>query len=259
MIDVVYTGDIRSTKSVCDQNHKMFFDELGKVVNYKIHWFTSDGNEKKFKECPFDRGGKDEYWIKDKLRRGQGGGVQVWQFMNAVKLTKQPFIIRMRPDLWFTKDSISVIIDELKRIMAGEYNIGFFGSNWLEGVAGCYHEKIELSKAGEIEVPIRTEDFLIIAKRDGLKSYEETIDGLVAIKQSNGIRSGNKCFRFIITKESQAYKHLCQIYLLRTTYNKSYPTDKQVCYDYLMSYCKSEHEAGKMEPAFEWYRSKEWK
>jgi hypothetical protein len=56
-----------------------------------------------------------------------------------------------------------------------------------------------------------------------------------------------------------AYKHLCQIYLMRTTYNKGYPTDKQVCYDYLMSYCKSEHEAGKMKPSLEWWRNKEWK
>ena len=46
---------------------------------------------------------------------------------------------------------------------------------------------------------------------------------------------------------------------MRNTYNKGYPTDKQVCYDYLMSYCKSEHEAGKMEPSLEWWRNKEWK
>ena len=111
MIDIVYTGDLRSTKSVCEQNHKMFFDELDKVAKYRVHDFTvpnladiiSSPGEKDFTPCPFDRGGKDEYWIKDKLRRGQGGGVQVWQFMNAVKLTKNPYVIRMRPDLWFTK------------------------------------------------------------------------------------------------------------------------------------------------------------
>jgi len=26
-----------------------------------------------------------------------------------------------------------------------------------------------------------------------------------------------------------------------------------------MSYCKSEHEAGKMEPSLEWWRNKQWK
>ena len=266
MIDVVYTGDLRSTKSVCEQNHKMFFDELDKVAKYRVHDFTvpnladiiSSPGEKDFTPCPFDRGGKDQYWVRPYHRRGEGGGVQVWQFMNAVELTENPFIIRMRPDLWFTKDSIDVIIKELKLILNGDYNIAFFGSNWLEGGIGCYHEKIELSKAGEIEVPQRTEDFLIIARRDGLKSYKETIDGLIALGDANGTRSGNKCFRYIIPKHSQAFKHLCQLYLLRTTYNKGYPTDKQVCYDYLMSYCKSEYEEGKMKPAFDWHRGKKW-
>ena len=179
--------------------------------------------------------------------------------MNAVKLTKNPYVIRMRTDNWFTKKSIQVILKELKAIMNNEYEIGFFGSNWLEGAIGEEHEKILLTKKGELEVPIRTEDFLIISKRDGLKNFDETINGLIAIKGANGIRSGNKCFRFIIPQKSEAYKHLCQIYLMRNTYNKGYPTDKQVCYDYLMSYCKSEHEAGKMEPSLEWWRNKEWK
>ena len=259
MIDIVYTGDVRSTPEVSKQNHQMFFDEISKVSKYQIHDFTSPKGERNFTPCPFDRGGKDEYWIKDKLRRGQGGGVQVWQFMNAVKLTKNPYVIRMRTDNWFTKKSIKIILKELKAIMNNEYEIGFFGSNWLEGAIGEEHEKILLTKKGELEVPIRTEDFLIISKRDGLKNFDETINGLIAIKGANGIRSGNKCFRFIIPQKSEAYKHLCQIYLMRNTYNKGYPTDKQVCYDYLMSYCKSEHEAGKMEPSLEWWRNKEWK
>jgi hypothetical protein len=57
------------------------------------------------------------YWIKEELRRGQGGGVQVWQFMNAVRLTKNPYVIRMRTDNWFTEKSIEVVIKELKEIL----------------------------------------------------------------------------------------------------------------------------------------------
>ena len=259
MIDVVYTGDIRSTQDVARKNHQLFFDELSKISTYEVHQFTAPDGEKNFTPCPFDRGGKDTYWIKETLRRGQGGGVQVWQFMNAVRLTKNPFIIRMRTDNWFTKKSIDVVIKELKAIMNKEYEIAFFGSNWLEGAIGEEHDKILLSKRDQLEVPIRTEDFVIVAKRDGIKDFDETLNGLIAIKGANGIRSGNKCFRFIIPQKSEAYKHLCQIYLMRTTYNKDYPTDKQVCYDYLMSYCKSEHETGKMKPALDWWRNKKWK
>ena len=75
-----------------------------------------------------------------------------------------------------------------------------------EGAIGEEHDKILLSKRNQLEVPIRTEDFLIISKRDGLKDFDETINGLIAIKGANGIRSGNKCFRFIIPEKSMACK-----------------------------------------------------
>ena len=251
MIDVVYTGDIRSTQEVARQNHQLFFNELSKISTYEVHQFTAPTGEKDFLPCPFDRGGKDLYWLKENLRRGQGGAVQVWQFMNAVRLTKSPYIIRMRTDLWFTEKSIEVVTNELKNILNGEYDIGYFGSNWLEGTIGTEHEKILVKER-------MVEDFLIISKRDKLKSYEETIKDMKTYK-SNKLRSGNKMFRLISNKQAKAYKNMCQIYLMRTTYNKGYPTDKQVCYDYLMSYCKSKHETGKMKPSLEWWRNKEWK
>lgn len=258
MIDIVYTGDVRGTQEVARQNHQMLFDELSKITTYEVHQFTFSNGEKDFLPCPYDRGGKDEYWINERLRRGQGGAVQVWQFLNAVRLTKHPFIIRMRTDLWFTKKSIEVIIKELKNILNNEYDAGFFGSNWLEGTIGTEHEKIIVKDKNNLNVAARVEDFLIISKRESLKPYDDTIKDMNTFK-SNKLRSGNKMFRLILNKEAEAYKHLCQIYLMRTTYNKGYPTDKQVCYDYLMSYCKSEYEADKMKPALDWWRNKEWK
>ena len=212
MIDILYTGDIRSTQEVARQNHQMLFDEISKISKFEVHQFTYPNGEKNFTPCPFDRGGKDEYWIKRRLRRGQGGGVQVWQFMNAVRLTKNPYVIRMRTDNWFTKKSIEVILKELKCIMNNEYEIGLFGSNWLEGAIGEEHDKILLSKRDETKVYGRTEDFVIVAKRDGLKSFDDTINGLIAIQGANDLRSGNACFNFIIPQKSEAYKHLCQIY-----------------------------------------------
>jgi len=258
MIDVVYTGDIRGTQEVARQNHQLFFEELSKVSKFQVHQFTSPKGEKLFLPCPYERGGKDLYWINDKLRRGQGGAVQVWQFMNAVRLTKSPYIIRMRTDLWFTEKSIEVVITELKEILKGEYDVGYFGSNWLEGTIGTEHEKILVKERNDINVTSMVEDFLIICKRDNLKSYENVLKDMNTYK-INKLRSGNKMFRLISNKQAKAYKNMCQIYLMRTTYNKGYPTDKQVCYDYLMSYCKSKHETGKMKPSLEWWRNKEWK
>ena len=46
MIDIVYTGDIRSTPEVSKQNHQMLFDEISKVSKYQIHDFTSPKGER---------------------------------------------------------------------------------------------------------------------------------------------------------------------------------------------------------------------
>ena len=82
MIDVVYTGDVRHNQIIKSKNHKMFLDRLRDKV---VHEFYNGKGEKKFLPCPFNRGGNDAYWHPDNLRRGQGGGVQIWQFINSVR------------------------------------------------------------------------------------------------------------------------------------------------------------------------------
>ena len=223
----------------------MFFDRL---KDYQIHKFYNGDGEKKFTNCPFVRGGNDAYWHPDNLRRGQGGGVQVWQYINAVRLTKNPYIIRMRNDLWFTKSSIDVIMSELNKILNGENDVTYLGSNWLDGEMGAEYEVRKKFKV--------VEDFMIIAKRDKLLSYDDTIKELNLLRP-NDLRSGNKCFK-IITKDRKR-KVLCRMFLTRQTY-KDYPTDKQVCYDYLLSYCNSRDGVDKMKPALDWLESFEpWK
>ena len=240
MIDVVYTGDIRHNQSIRSKNHQMFFDRL---KDYQIHKFYNGDGEKKFTNCPFVRGGNDAYWHPDNLRRGQGGGVQVWQYTNAVRLTKNPYIIRMRNDLWFTKSSIDVIMSELNKILNGENDVTYLGSNWLDGEMGAEYEVRKKFKV--------VEDFMIIAKRDKLLSFDDTMKELTSLKP-NDLRSGNKCFK-IITKDRKR-KVLCRMFLTRQTY-KDYPTDKQVCYDYLLSYCNSRDGVDKMKPALDWLES----
>ena len=258
MIDVVYTGDVRHNQKIRSKNHNMFLDRLNDRVNnffyphrYNkvVHEFYNGKGEKKFLPCPFNRGGNDAYWHPDNLRRGQGGGVQIWQFINAVRLTKNPYIIRLRNDIWFTKSSIDVIMKELDKILKDENDIAYFGSNWLEGNMGVEYQVIEKFKG--------VEDFIIIAKRESLLSYEETLAQLNKLGR-NHLRSGNKCFKYI-SKSKRKRKVLCRLYLTRQTY-KDYPSDKQVCYDYLVSYCTSRDGLSKMGPAFDWFENYEpWK
>ena len=90
-------------------------------------------------------------------------------------------------------------------------------------------------------------------KRESLLSYEETLAELNKLAR-NHLRS-NKCFKYI-SKSKRKRKVLCRLYLTRQTY-KDYPSDKQVCYDYLVSYCNSKKGITKMLPALEWFENYE--
>jgi len=249
MIDVVYTGDIRHNQKLRKKNHNLLLSELRKLGKVKVSEFYNGEGEKHFTDCPFNRGGRDAYWHPDNLRRGQGGGVQVWQYLNAICLTNNPYVIRLRNDNWFTDSSIKVIIKELKQIINGEHDLSYFGSNWLEGNMGTEYQVMTKIKGAE--------DFVIAAKREALNSYDEVMAKLKSIGV-NHLRSGNKCFEFI-SNTKKKHKVLCRIYLTRQTY-EDYPSDKQVCYDYLISYCTSRDGIDKMLPALEWFENYEpWK
>ena len=249
MIDVVYTGDIRHNQKLKNKNHNLLLSELRKLGEIKISEVYNGEGEKHFTDCPFNRGGRDAYWHPDNLRRGQGGGVQVWQYLNAIRLTNNPYVIRLRNDNWFTESSIKVIIKEVKEIINGKHDISYFGSNWLEGNMGTEYQVMTKIKG--------VEDFVIAAKRDSLNSYDEVMNKLKSIGV-NHLRSGNKCFEFISSSKKK-HKVLCRIYLTRQTY-ENYPNEKQVCYDYLISYCTSKDGITKMKPALDWFENyKPWK
>jgi len=113
---------------------------------------------------------------------------------------------------------------------------------------GVEYQVIEKSKG--------VEDFCIIAKRDKLYSYDETLKELGKLGVNN-LRSGNKCFNYI-SGSKRKRKILCRLYLIRKTYS-NYPIDKQVCYDYLISYCTSIDGVDKMSKAFDWFENyKPW-
>ena len=249
MIDVVYTGDIRHDQKIKNENHNLLLREIKKLGEVKVSEFYNGVGEKHFTNCPFNRGGKDAYWHPDNLRRGQGGGVQVWQYLNAIRLTNNPYVIRLRNDNWFTESSVEVIIKELKQILNGKNDLSYFGSNWLEGNMGVEYQVMTKIKG--------VEDFVIAAKREALNSYDNVIAKLKSIGV-NHLRSGNKCFEFI-SNSKKRHKVLCRIYLTRQTY-ENYPSDKQVCYDYLISYCTTRDGITKMIPALKWFENYEpWK
>lgn len=258
MIDIVYTGDIRFNQEIARKNHNLFFDELSKITKFEVHQFTNDViKQVGFRGCPFDTGGKDKANVGD-YRRGQGGGVQTFQLIEAMRITKNPFLIKMRTDNWFTKSSIDVLIKEIQNILNGKQDVSYFGSNWLYYI-GVEDEKVLASDRGSLKVIKRVEDFIIVLNKSKTKSYDTVLNDMIESgkQKYNNLRSGNKCFRKIIDKDTLAYNHYCQMYLIRKHYD-NYPTDQQVCFDYLKSYGNEKGKDEKMIPAWNWYENKIW-
>ena len=237
MIAVFYTGDVRHNQDIAVANHKLLIDRLNELAPVNVYRFTRDDPDRG--ECPYD----PPLNIDDPdvvYRRGQGGAVQVWDFMRSVQRTQEPIVIRLRTDLWFTDSSIAVIVNEVQALVDNEYGIAYFGSDWVNDTIGEENLKLVV----DINYDPHVQDFVVAARRDSLKSFES-----VMTKMDQGIpnkrRSGNKTFRYIVPNAQvgkdrweqtvKTYRILCQIYLIRQDY-REYPDDMLVCRDYIQSY-----------------------
>lgn len=240
MISIFYTGDRRHNAKVAEQNHARLFDEIRRLDDVQIDFYTKDFAGRGV--CPFDEGGADV-----RLRRGEGGAVQVWDFVTGVDRSVGDIVIRMRTDTWFTESSIAVIIEHVKKIIAGERDIAFFGSDLVNDNQGQEHRAIEIANGD----PPRIQDFLIIARRDRLTPSDKVIQHLLDINPRKR-RSGNKSFRDIVPANVSACTVLCHIWLIRQWYDQ-YPTNHQVCHDYIYSYVDDGKNVDDiLQPALDW-------
>lgn len=245
MISVFYTGDRRHNPAIAEANHSEFFKQLRTLDEVEVHYFTKDYPGRGM--CPFDEGGPDV-----KLRRGQGGAVQVWDFCQSVNQVKGDVVIRLRTDIWFTKTAINHIINHINDVVSDQRDIVFFGSDLVNDNQGKEHEVIEIDRYE----PARIQDFIVVARRNRLVDNNTVIAGLLATSPKK-IRSGNKTFRTIVPEGSRAATVLCQLYLIRKYYNTT-PSDHQVCGDYIYSYVEDGKNVNDvLVPAIKWWES--WK
>ena len=213
-------------------------------------------------------------------RRGQGGAVQVWDFMRGVQRTTEDIVMKMRTDLWFTDSSIDCIYFELQEMIANRSGIAYFGSDWVNKTAGAVNDRLPV----HIDFDNVIQDFVVLARRDSLKGFDDVINDLDKLNP-NKRRSGNKTFRFIIPtihepwrpdaemlssnglrkQLTTVHRILCQIWLIRQDYLE-YPTDNIVCRDYIQSYIADDKaKMGKknliiphpMTDAVNWWRSQQ--
>lgn len=261
---IFYTGDIRHNTSLTYKNHKKLFEKIKRIIPFEVYFFTRNDPERG--QCPYDPP-PNQADPDNSYRRGQGGAVQVWDFLRGVQRTSEQYVLRLRTDLWFTESSIDVICSEIQACINGESDIAYFGSDWINENAGVINNRLEV----HVDHDNNIQDFVVLANRFKLKSFEQSIKDINETNP-NKRRSGNKIFRYIIptsmndggfrTQHAKVFRVLCQIWLVRKTY-EDFPTDHEVCKDYIQSYIVDDKaKAGKknliiphpMQDAVNWWR-----
>lgn len=225
-ISMLYTGDVRGNHLVMAKNHLPLIMELQKICEVETLDFTKPsklrGNN------PYDHNEPDI-----KYRRGEGGAVQLWDFVHAIDNCDGDIVIKMRTDIWFEPTAINVVVDTVKKIIAGEVDAAYLGSDWLNGHHGQLCEVEEMTPATKL-----TPDFCVIALRDKIRNLDN-IRKQIADTKPQKRRSGNKTFRWLMTEgremTGRTYMIFCRIWLIRETY-KDHPEDWEVVRDYIQSY-----------------------
>ena len=155
------------------------------------------------------------------------GGVQVWDFLQAVKQVKEDVVVKIRTDIWFTKNSMSVVLDELERIVNNTNDIAFMGIDFLNHYDKVHHRE-------DAAVYKKNPDFVVIANRHSLDSEPVILERLHGPKH----KSGNVMFKYIMLPDARAARVSCQMYLLRKDYDE--PSNWQIYHDWCSEYRKSE-------------------
>ena len=225
-ISMLYTGDVRGNHLWMARNHLPLIMELQKICEVETLDFTK-ASDKRGKN-PYDHNEPDI-----KYRRGEGGAVQLWDLVHAIDNSDGDIIIKMRTDIWFEESAVRIIVDVVKKIMAGELAVAYLGSDWLNNHHGQECDVEEMTSATKL-----TPDFCIVALREKIRSTDR-IRQQIADTPPQKRRSGNKTFRWLMTegREMTGKTHMifCRIWLIRKFYEE-WPEDYIVVRDYIQSY-----------------------
>ena len=225
-ISMLYTGDVRGNHLWMARNHLPLIMELQKICEVETLDFTK-ASDKRGKN-PYDHNEPDI-----KYRRGEGGAVQLWDLVHAIDNSDGDIIIKMRTDIWFEESAVRIIVDVVKKIMAGELAAAYLGSDWLNNHHGQECDVEEMTSATKL-----TPDFCIVALREKIRSTDR-IRQQIADTPPQKRRSGNKTFRWLMTegREMTGKTHMifCRIWLIRKFYEE-WPDDWEVVRDYIQSY-----------------------
>lgn len=197
MISIVYTGFNRF-KEVSKTNHEMLFSEIRKLSEIQIYDFTKPNLTRPF--CKYD---------KDDAR----GAIQVFDLLWALDNINGNLFIKLRTDIWFTKASIEVIIDELKLILDNQQQLSLIGwhyNNW------DYNKKFGKMKVFEAGKDVQ--DYVIISSKENI-SPKEVIFNRLDSRGIDKLWSGNKVIRDIVLDPMKSFTVKTHIFLIRNNYS----------------------------------------
>jgi hypothetical protein len=206
-IAVVYIGQRKFDKT-SRTNHDRLFELFRTKYEMNVYDFTRPGPST---TGPFQ----------------SSGGVQVWDFLQAVKQVNEDIIIKLRTDTWFTNNSMPVILSELDEIVNDNTDVAFMGVDFKNHYDKL-HERLDASATKKIT------DFVVIAKKSRLDSEESIVTRLNGPKH----KSGNVMFKYILAPDARAVSVSCQMYLIRKDYDV--PNNWQIYSDWTSEYYKSE-------------------
>ncbi len=205
-IAVVYIGQRKFDKT-SKANHQALIELLKTQHTVNVYDFTRPGPST---NGPFT----------------SSGGIQVWDFLQAVKSVHEDIIIKFRTDLWFTRNSMPVVLSELNQVVKGDNDVAFMGVDFTHHYDKL-HYRIDATNK-------KVTDFVIIASRNNLDTEESIVTRLNGPKH----KSGNVMFKYILAPEARAVSVSCQMYLLRKDYD--IPCNWQIYSDWTSEYYKSE-------------------
>ena len=205
-IAVVYIGQRKFDKT-STANHQALIELLKTQHTVNVYDFTRPGPST---SGPFQ----------------SSGGVQVWDFLQAVKSVDEDIVIKLRTDTWFTNNSMPVILNELDEIVNNNNDVAFMGVDFTNHYDKLHERNDATNK--------KVTDFAVIARRSSLDAEESIVTRLNGPKH----KSGNVMFKYILAPDARAVSVSCQMYLLRKDYDA--PSNWQIYSDWTSEYYKSE-------------------
>jgi len=190
-------------------NHKKLYDTLSKKYGISVYDFYRNSADP---QCPFDQSGK----------------VQVYDFFTACKKVNEDIVVKIRSDVYLTRNAIDVVCKEIDNVIAGETDVVYLGIDFLNDYNQT-HKRENARHCAKIT------DFMIIARKNKIANSDEIIS---AMKNNVKDKSGNKTFFLILGPDAVATKVSCQMYLVRKEYSDF--DNWQIYWDWCQQYRKSE-------------------